>query len=136
MVLFPSNLKYVVGDDLLNDLLLYISAAIVALWGLMHLAVTKSVVDGFGEISPDNRWIILQEWIIEGVAMVFLAILLVYFTFTGVVDLVMYWLIAGALIIFAIITALTGARTAITPFKVCPVLLTISAVLIWVGTIL
>ena len=43
---------------------LYVGAGLTALWGIAHLVPTKSVVDGFGDISEDNRHIITMEWIV------------------------------------------------------------------------
>jgi len=32
-------------------------------WGIAHLFPTKSVVEGFGEISDDNKKIVTMEWL-------------------------------------------------------------------------
>ncbi len=46
-----------------------------------------------------------------------------------------YRVTAGALLVLAVLTALTGARTRVVWFKVCPVLLTGSAVLLLVASL-
>jgi hypothetical protein len=122
----------------LSEVLIYIGSALAVLWGAAHLAVTRSVVDGFGEISRDNRLIITQEWIAEGIAIIFVGILAMLVTVlegTGnPASLIVYRASTGALIILAGLTAATGARTPIVPFKICPFLLTAVAVLFMLGS--
>ena len=55
-----------------NQVLLYSGSAFIAFWGIAHLFPTKSVVAGFGEISADNKRIITMEWIIKGIALIFI----------------------------------------------------------------
>ena len=56
----------------MKTVLPYAGAAIVILWGVAHIAIpTRSIVDGFGPISPDNRRILLMEWLMEGVLLLF-----------------------------------------------------------------
>jgi hypothetical protein len=44
------------------DLILsYLGAVLTGLWGVAHLFPTKAVVEGFGDISVDNRRIITME---------------------------------------------------------------------------
>ena len=55
-----------------NQILAYIGAGFVAFWGIAHLFPTKNIVADFGEISEDNRHIITMEWIVEGMALIFI----------------------------------------------------------------
>jgi hypothetical protein len=57
---------------MINQILLYSGSALVAFWGIAHLFPTKSVVSGFGDISADNKRIIIMEWIIEGITLIFI----------------------------------------------------------------
>ncbi len=82
--------------------LLYLGAALTAIWGISHLMPTKNVVAGFGNISDDNRHIITMEWIVEGVSLIFIGVLVAAVTFV-------------ALIAYA---ELTGQRVVIEPFEV------------------
>lgn len=44
--------------------MLYGGSALVIFWGIAHIVIpTKSIVNGFGAISADNRRIILMEWL-------------------------------------------------------------------------
>ncbi len=124
----------------MNEVLLYIAGGLSVAWGISHLAATMPVVNGFGDISRDNRLYILQEWIAEGVAICFAGILVVLVTalagWSSNASLVVYKTTAGFLLVVAVLTALTGARTPVVPFKICPFLLTTVAVLLLLGALL
>jgi hypothetical protein len=45
-----------------NNGLLYAASALTGIWGVAHLAATKGVVSGFGQLTTDNRRIITMEW--------------------------------------------------------------------------
>jgi hypothetical protein len=55
--------------------LLHIGSLVIFLWGVGHLMPTRSVVAGFGDLSPDNTKIITMEWLIEGITLCFLGVL-------------------------------------------------------------
>ncbi len=124
---------------MLGLILLYLGAAIPALWGISHLFPTRSVVRGFGDISRDNKLIITMEWITEGVALIFIGLLVVAVTvFDGslvssAVSLVVYVLSALVLIVLAIVSLFTGFRINFLPFRLCPLIFSVSAVLILIG---
>ena len=115
------------------NVLAYLASGVIAAWGVSHAIPTRQVVAGFEPTAVDNHRVILQEWVIEAVAMWGLAALVFAATLmggdAGVVDGV-YRVVAGILVAFAVVTALTGARTSVIWFKVCPVLLTGTAVLL------
>jgi len=116
--------------------LAYIAAALVGAWGIAHAVPTTRVVAGFGPITTDNRRILTQEWLAESFTMWGMAALVVAVTATPVdpqVTDIVYWTVAGLLVALAVLTALTGARTPIVWFKVCPVLLSSSAALLLVS---
>jgi hypothetical protein len=114
--------------------LAYVAAALVGMWGLAHALPTRRVVAGFGPIGPDNRRILLQEWLAEAITMWGLAAIVIVATAVGGTgsDVVawVYRASAGLLIALAALTATTGARTPVVWFKICPVLLTSSAALL------
>ena len=120
------------------EVLAYVAAGVVAMWGVAHAIPTRQVVAGFGPISADNRWILLQEWLVEAVAMWGLAATVAIATAVGgsgsEVTLWVYRAVAGLLVVLAVLTALTGARTPIVWFRICPVLLTASAILLLVAS--
>lgn len=118
------------------QVLLYIAAALTGLWGIAHLFATRGVVAGFGELSADSRRIITMEWIVEGVALVSLAALVISVTAvdaSATVASAAYAVAVATLLVLAVVSLATGFRVAFLPFRLCPVIFTLSAVLIAVG---
>lgn len=115
-----------------------IAAGLVGLWGVAHAIPTRQVVAGFAPITPDNRRVILQEWLAEAITMWGIAALIFAAAIVGPDSEVTIWvyrILAGLLIALAVLTGLTGARTPVIWFKICPVLLTSSAVLLLVASV-
>jgi len=120
-------------------ILLYTASILIFGWGIAHIVPTRAVVKGFGRLSPDNRRIILMEWVAESWALAFLGLL------TGLVgvlrgfnptSVLVFRLCAGMLILMALWTLFTGARTSILPIKFCPAVKTLCAALIFLSTVL
>jgi len=119
-----------------SNILLYLGAAITFLWGTSHLFPTKNVVKGFGDISADNKNIITMEWIIEGAALIFTGIIVAGVTVLGEQNNTSAFVYVSSsvfLIVLAVISLFTGFKVNFLPFKLCPVLFTLSAVLILIG---
>jgi len=121
-----------------SAVLAYVAAGVVALWGVAHVMPTGKVVAGYSDTSRDNRLIITQEWVAEAITMWFIAAIVVVATALGgsqqsLVDWI-YRISAAALFAIATLTAVTGARTAVIFFKVCPALLSATAVLLLVAS--
>ena len=124
---------------MINLVLLYLGAALTALWGIAHLFPTASVVKGFGEISADNRNIITMEWINEGATLIFIGSLVAAVTFVdplSVVSRAVFLVAVIGLIALSLISLFTGFKVNFIPFKLCPVIFTASAVLIVIGGLL
>ena len=124
---------------MLSQILLYIGAAIPIFWGIAHLFPTKSVVAGFGDISLDNRHIITMEWIIEGIAMIFIGVLVASVTMIdhqSAISGAVYLISSAALLVLAVVSLFTGFKISFLPFKLCPFLFTTSAILIIVASFL
>ncbi|MFC2033451.1 hypothetical protein ACFLUB_02900 [Chloroflexota bacterium] len=122
------------------DILLYIGSAIIFIWGIAHIIPTKSVVKGFGEISDDNIKIITMEWAAEGVTLCFIGLLVLLVTIIegsqNTVSTLVYRISAGMLVVMAIWTSVTGARTSVVPIKICPIVKTAVAILFIIGSLL
>ena len=116
-----------------------VAAGVVALWGVAHVIPTRNVLAGFAPISVDNRRVVLQEWLVEAATMWGIAALVIVCTVVGgaasEVTSWVYRVAAALLVALAVVTALTGARTKVIWFKICPVLLTSSAVLLLVASL-
>ena len=124
---------------MLNQILAYIGAAILAFWGIAHLFPTRGVVAGFGDISEDNRHIITMEWIVEGVAMIFIGALVATVTFVDAASPVtkaVYWLAFIGLNALSVVSLFTGFKVNFVPFKLCPVIFTTASILVLLGALL
>lgn len=125
---------------MINAILLYVGAGVITVWGIAHIIPIRSVVAGFGQISQDNRRIIIMEWIAEGLTLCFIGLLVLFVTiFVGPrnpASNIVYWASAGMLVVMAALTASTGARTSIVPIKICPAVKIAVAILFLLGTVL
>ena len=118
----------------MGAVLAYVVAGVVGLWGVAHVLSTMRVVRGYSDTSRDNRLVITQEWVAEAMTMWFIAAVVVIATASGGSHQALAdWIYrASAIMLFAVavLTATTGARTAVIFFKICPVLLSVSAALL------
>jgi hypothetical protein len=123
-----------------TELLAYLAGAIVAVWGVAHAVPTRQVLAGFTPITADNRRIVVQEWLAEAFTMWGIAAMVIVATAVGGADTDtrawVYRIAAGLLVALGTLTALTGARTPVVWFKICPVLLAGSAVLLLTASLL
>ena len=123
----------------MNHFFLDLASAFLLFWGVAHLFPTKSVVKGFGGISLDNKRIITMEWIIEGVFLIFIAIIISLVTYvddSSSIAKMIYWLCFIVLNVLSGISLLTGFKIKFLPFKLCPVIFTTASILILLGSFL
>jgi hypothetical protein len=113
----------------IQSAILYVGSTVIFLWGVGHLMPTRDVVAGFGSISSDNRKIITMEWVIEGLTLCFLGVTVALATASLGADAAGTRFVArsaGAMLfVLAGVSAFTGARTAVLPMKLCPVIKTV-----------
>ena len=123
----------------LQAILLYLGASLIFLWGVGHLVPTRDVVAGFGELSPDNEKIITMEWLIEGITLCFLGVLVAVVAWVlgpqATATHLVARLAAGMLLVLAVVSAFTGARTSVLPMKLCPFVKTVVALMLFIPTI-
>jgi len=102
--------------------------------GLAHAVPTRQVIAGFEPISADNRRVVVQEWLAEAFSMWGIAAMVVAATAAGGsagdVRAWVYRVAAVLLVALGVLTAVTGARTPVVWFKVCPVVMAAAAVLL------
>jgi hypothetical protein len=125
---------------MLASIMLYSGSIIITAWGVAHVVPTRSIVAGFEPLSVDNRRVLTMEWVSEGLMLCFIGVL------TGLVTLailhgtplatLIYRASAVMLLVMAFWTLVTGGRTAIVFFKVCPAVKTAVALLFLVGAVL
>ncbi len=120
--------------------LVYIGSIMMVLWGIGHIFPTKNIVKGYGTLSDDNKKIITMEWIAEGMALIFLGLLPLFTViFSNGSEIAFYISIlvsATMLIVMAILSTFTGARTTVLPMKMCPFIKTIGALLMILGVVI
>jgi hypothetical protein len=134
----PAGFAVGVKGAIMNLFLLYMGAGLTAAWGIAHLFPTRSVVAGFGSISRDNKHVITMEWIVEGVALLFISAQVATVTWidpTSAVSKASYLISSTALMAFALVSLFTGFRIDFIPYRLCPFIFTASAVLILVGAV-
>ena len=120
----------------MENILIYAGSVLPLLWGLSHLFPTKTIVKGFGDISEDNRKIITMEWIIEGLALIFVGVLVTVITIVdpdNTISKAVYIISSCFLVVLAVVSLFTGFKINFFVFKLCPVIFTSSAVLISAG---
>lgn len=117
---------------------LYIGSGLTILWGISHLIPTVNIVKDFGEISEDNRHIITMEWIVEGVSLILIGVLVMVVTSINPnteVSIAVYITSSIGLVVLALVSLFTGFKVDFFPFKLCPLILTTSSVLILIGAL-
>ena len=122
-----------------GQILLYLGSIFILFWGVAHLFPTRSVVKNFGDISRDNQLIITMEWIGEGVALIFIGVLVAAVTFIDYhspVSMAVYRIVFIVLNLLSIISFFTGFRIEFLPFKMCPIIFSTASVLFIVGAYL
>ena len=123
----------------MDRLLRYAGSGLTVLWGIAHLIPTRSVARRFGDISADNRRIVNMEWIAEGIMLIFAGLLVISVTAmdpSSGISTVVYFLSVLTLLAMAMVSLFTGYRVDFLPFRLCPVILTLSAGLITAGWII
>lgn len=123
---------------MIDQILLYLGAFFTFAWGVAHLFPTNSVIEGFGEISQDNKRIIAMEWIVEGVSLIFIGLIVAAVTWVDrsmTVSKVIYWICFAELNVLSIVSFFTGFKVSFLPLKLCPVIFTGSSILILLGSV-
>ncbi|MDH4125671.1 MAG: hypothetical protein OEW64_10895 [Gammaproteobacteria bacterium] len=125
----------------MNEIMLYAGAAVVIIWGIAHIVIpTRSIVDGFGPISADNRRTLLMEWLMEGVLLIFIGTLVILMTTLthpeGQAAVIVYRACSAVLVVMAGISLFTGARTTILPMRLCPLIFLAAAALFLLATVI
>ena len=120
-----------------NLVSIYVGSAIFFIWGVPHIIATRDVVAGFGPISTENERIITMTCISDGLLLCFIGSLVLLTTIWGghnnPVTVNIFRLSALTLVLLAVLTWLTGARTKIVPMKICPFVKLLAAILFFIG---
>jgi hypothetical protein len=107
----------------MNYIPVYIGAAMIILWGIAHIIPVNSIIKGFGEISADNKKILLMEIIADGLTLIFLGVLPLVMVIQDyhphIAISTVLTITAAMLVIMAGLTYLTGAKTPVIWYKIC-----------------
>lgn len=108
------------------------------IWGTAHLIPANDIANGvYGSLSINNKNIILMEWINEGFTLIFIGLLV----FIGeIIDKennktskLIFILPPVMLFSMAILSLFTGFNIDFLPFKLCPLIFSLSGILILQG---
>ena len=120
-----------------RKLLIYMGGLLTIIWGIAHLFPTNNVVSGFGNISVDNIRIIKMEWINESLTLIFIGLLTIAVTLLNemnhMVTKAVYVLTYLMLSAMSVLSLYTGFEIDFLPFKLCPIIFTVSGLLILQG---
>ena len=122
----------------MSAFLAYVVAGLIAAWGIAHAVPTRQVVAGFAPMTPNNRRVLVQEWLAEAFSMWGVAGVIAVVTIVAADTPAAAWvyrMCALLLAALAVLTQLTGAKTSVIWFKICPLLLGSSAVLLLVASL-
>ena len=116
------------------DVLAYAAGGVLVLWGVAHIAPTRSVASSFGSLSVDNRRVLIMEWVAEGFTHIFVGLLVILITAlegpSAAGSAVVYRAAAAFFALLVVWTAVTGARTPVIWYRICLVVLTAAAALL------
>ncbi len=123
----------------MREVLFLSGASIIFIWGIAHIIPTGSVVRSFNLVEVDKRRILTMEWVAEGISLCFIGVMVFLETVLGDKPVsstqIVYISSASVLILMAVWTLLTGARTSVLPIKICPAVKTLTA-LLWIIALL
>jgi hypothetical protein len=124
----------------MNDTLIYIGSAIIIIWGIAHVIPTRNIVKGFGDISGDNKKILVMELLSEGLTLIFLGVVPILVKMFGdsqsMTAHIVFYAEAGMLLVMALVTTFTGARTPVFWYKLCPAVKVITAAFFVLASVL
>jgi hypothetical protein len=109
-------------------------------WRNRYFYIPDQFLSCYGEsLTCDNQLILTMEWLVEGLTFCFIGVLVLLITaFTGsrqTIHLIVYLSSTAFLLILSILSLFTGARTKEIPFKICPVIKTVTAILFIIGSL-
>jgi hypothetical protein len=117
--------------------LVYAGSVLIGVWGLAHIAPVGRVLAGFEGLSADNRRIVLMSWVSEGLGLVFVGVLGALMAAGAAEGDATARLVcrvsAGLLLVLALWGRATGGRTRFLAMRLCPLVKTTAAALLWLG---
>ncbi len=117
--------------------LVYAGAGVAAAWGVAHALPVRRVVAGFAPLTEDNRRILTMAWISEALALLFVGVIGALAAPAAAsgdrLGRLVIVACAGMLLVMAAWTRVTAGRNRQLAFRLCPLVKTVAAALLWVG---
>jgi hypothetical protein len=110
-----------------------VGSIVILLWGLIHIVPVRSILRGFGKLTPDNARIVTMTWVAEGLSLCFVGALVGLITYYGILgrafENTLVFAVSGFLLATALLSLLTGARNRSVWLRLCPLIKTVVAAL-------
>ena len=101
-----------------------VGSLVLIIWGVAHIVPVRSIVRGFGALSPENRRIVSSTWVAEGLTLIFVGAIMGLTSYYGNIfadfENLLTLACAGFLLGIAVLDAFTKARNPSVPMKICP----------------
>jgi len=121
-----------------GTIFVFVGSIVITIWGIAHIIPTKSVVSDFGSLSVDHKRILIMEWVSEGLTLCFIGVLAfltaVLFGTGSAETRFLFRALGVILLVMALWTLITGARTSNVVFRICPIVKSAVAVLFFIGS--
>ncbi len=117
--------------------MIYVGSTLIILWGLAHLIPTKTLIEGFANLTSDNKKIFFVEWLAEGLSQCFIGIMVLIVSYVAGTDKtgckLVYLLSSAMLFALSILSFATKGKSSLKALRVCPFIEFLAATLIALG---
>lgn len=96
---------------MVRDILLSLGAILIISCGSIHILLTKSVINGFTNMSEGNKKVTSMEWIVEGLTLYFIGILVLIITYSGLTEEFVSKVVLGASFVLLLIMVILSLMT-------------------------
>jgi len=98
---------------MIHDILLLLGAILILSCGSIHLFLIKSIINGFNNMSEENKKVTFMEWIVEGLTLYFISILVLFITLSGLSEEFVSKVLFGASFVLLLIMTILSLMTVI-----------------------
>ena len=98
---------------MIHDILLSLGAILILSCGSIHIFLTKSIINGFNNMSEENKKVTFMEWIVEGLTLYFISILVLFITLSGLSEEFVSKVLFGASFVLLLIMTILSLMTVI-----------------------
>lgn len=129
---YKINERYKYLINIVDDILLLIGAGTITVWGVVYIILVWKDMRLFTGISDFARRVLLLQWVSQGLAMVFMGVIVWLCVSIGGTENAFVHILCWAIAVFLFVFALIGlaARLQLLALRLSPLFCGISAVLI------